>query len=58
MNDSARDITMRTVAVVFCASERTSASVSAHWCAPARVRMRSGTCGSAPEAHAATTDMS
>ena len=35
MNDSARDITMRTVAAVLCASERSSARVSAHWCAPA-----------------------
>ena len=35
MNASARDITIRTVAVVFCASERSSASVSAHCRAPA-----------------------
>ena len=35
MNDRARDITIRTVAAVLCASERSSASVSAHCCAPA-----------------------
>jgi hypothetical protein len=30
MNDSALDMTMRTVAVVFCASERSSDRVIAH----------------------------
>jgi hypothetical protein len=34
MNDRARDITMRTVAAVLCASDRSSARVSAHCRAP------------------------
>jgi hypothetical protein len=46
------------VAVVFCASERSSARVSAHCLAPAMTRIRSGTCGSAPETQAATARMS
>ena len=54
MNDSARDITIRTVAAVLCASERSSAKVSAQWRAPAARRIRSGTPGSAPETQAAT----
>ena len=54
MNDSARDMTIRTVAAVFCASERSSARVSAHWRAPAATRIRSGTSGSAPATQAAT----
>ena len=58
MNDSARDITIRTVAAVLCASERSSARVSAHCRAPAAIRIRSGTCGSAPDTQAATARMS
>ena len=58
MNDRARDITIRTVAAVLCASERSSASVSAHWLAPAPARIRSGTRGSAPDTQAATARMS
>ena len=54
MNDSARDITIRTVAAVLWASERSSARVSAHWRAPAAVRICSGTSGSAPDTQAAT----
>ena len=54
MNDRARDITIRTVAAVFVASLRSSARVSAHWCAPAAARIRSGTSGSAPDTQAAT----
>ena len=54
MNDRALDITIRTVAVVLWASERSSARVSAHWRAPAAARIRSGTSGSAPETQAAT----
>ena len=48
------DMTIRTVAAVLWASLRSSARVSAHWCAPAAARIRSGTCGSAPDTHAAT----
>ena len=58
MNDSARDITIRTVAAVFCASLRSSARVSAHWPAPAAARMSSAAPGSAPATHRATTVMS
>ena len=54
MNASALDMTIRTVAVVFWASDWSSAKVSAHWCAPAAARIRSGTCGSAPDTQAAT----
>ena len=54
MNDSARDMTIRTVAAVLCASDRSSAKVKAHWRAPAASRIRSGTSGSAPVTHAAT----
>jgi hypothetical protein len=58
MKDKARDMTIRTVAAVLCASERSSARVSAHWRAPAAARIRSGTCGSAPDTHAVTARMS
>ena len=54
MKDRALDMTMRTVAVVLCASERSSARLYAHWWAPAAARIRSGTSGSAPETQAAT----
>ena len=54
MNARALDITIRTVAVVFCASLRSSDRVTAHWWAPAAARIRSGTSGSAPETQAAT----
>ena len=47
-------MTIRTVAVVLWASERSSAKVSAHWRAPMAFRMPSGTCGSAPVTQAAT----
>ena len=43
-----RDITIRTVAAVLWASERSSARVWAHWRAPAASRIRSGTSGWAP----------
>ena len=45
MNDSARDMTIRTVAAVFCASDRSSARVIAHWAAPAAARMSSARAG-------------
>ena len=48
------DMTIRTVAAVLWASERSSARVSAHWRAPAASRIRSGTSGSAPDTQAAT----
>ena len=48
------DMTIRTVAAVLWASERSSANVSAHWRAPAASRIRSGTCGSAPVTQVAT----
>ena len=54
MNARARDMTIRTVAAVLCASERSSARVSAHWWAPAAARICSGTSGSAPDTQAAT----
>ncbi len=54
MKESALDITIRTVAVVLWASLRSSERVWAHWRAPAAVRMRSGTSGSAPDTQAAT----
>ena len=54
MNARALDMTIRTVAVVFCASLRSSDRVTAHWWAPAAARIRSGTSGSAPETQAAT----
>ena len=43
MNDRALDMTMRTVAVVLWASQRSSARLTAHWRAPAAIRIRSGT---------------
>ena len=58
MNDSALDMTIRTVEAVFCASDRSSASVIAHCPAPARLRMSSGSSGSAPPTHRATVRMS
>jgi len=58
MNPTARDITIRTVEAVLCASPRSSASVAAHWCASAAARMRSGSSGSAPSTHRATSRMS
>ena len=58
MNDSARDMTIRTVDAVFCASERSSARVIAQWVAPAARRISSGVSGSAPSTHRATTVMS
>ena len=58
MNDSARDMTIRTVAAVFCASPRSSARVIAHWVAPAAARICSGPSGSAPSTHRATMAMS
>jgi len=58
VNGSARDITIRTVAVVFCASERSSARVSAHCLALAVTRAHFGTCGWAPETQTATDRMS
>ena len=54
MKDRALDITIRTVAVVLWASERSSDRTCAHWWAPAAARIRSGTSGSAPETQAAT----
>ena len=54
MKDRALDMTIRTVAAVLWASERSSARVSAHWRAPAASRIRSGTSGSAPDTQAAT----
>ena len=54
MNDRALDMTIRTVAAVLWASERSSARVRAHWWAPAAARICSGTSGSAPETQAAT----
>ena len=54
MKDRALDMTIRTVAVVLWASERSSDRVTAHWWAPAAARIRSGTSGSAPETQAAT----
>ena len=54
MKASDLDMTIRTVAAVLWASERSSASVCAHWRAPAAIRIRSGTSGSAPATHAAT----
>ena len=54
MNDRALDMTKRTAAVVFCASERNSDRVIAHWWAPAAARIRSGRSGSAPDTQAAT----
>jgi len=54
MNDSALDITIRTVAAVLWASERSSDRVSAQWRAPEAMRIRSGTSGSAPDTQAAT----
>ena len=58
MNDSARDITIRTVEAVFCASPRSSASVIAHCSAPAAARICSGVSGSWPSTHPATARMS
>ncbi len=58
MNDSARDITIRTVDAVFCASDRSSARVIAHCSAPAARRMSSGSSGVAPSTHRATAAMS
>src|SRR5438876_5761642 len=49
INASDLDITIRTVAAVLWASERSSARVSAHWWAPAAARICSGMCGSAPD---------
>ena len=54
MKARALDMTIRTVAAVLWASDRSSARVSAHWRAPAASRIRSGTSGSAPETQAAT----
>ena len=58
MNDSARDMTIRTVAAVLCASLRSSDSVTAHWSAPAWARICSGVSGSWPTTHWATVRMS
>ena len=54
MKDRALDMTIRTVAVVLWASLRSSARLTAHWRAPAAIRIRSGTSGLAPETHSAT----
>ena len=54
MNARDLDMTIRTVAAVLWASERSSAKVSAHWRAPAARRIRSGTSGLALETQAAT----
>ena len=54
MKARALDMTIRTVAAVLWASERSSARVWAHWRAPAASRIRSGTSGSAPATQAAT----
>jgi ethanolamine ammonia-lyase small subunit len=54
MKERALDMTIRTVAAVLWASERSSARVRAQWRAPTSVRICSGRSGSAPETQAAT----